>query len=73
MLLLIRCLSHIILMSYVHALFLLKSTRMISILNMAIGVVVGIVVVVLIEEGIHYLIRRAAKAAGTNSTVIRDI
>ena len=46
---------------------------MISILNLAIGVVVGIVVVVLIEEGIHYLIRRAAKAAGTSSTVIRDI
>jgi hypothetical protein len=36
---------------------------MISILNLAIGVIVGIVVVVLIEEGIHYLIRRAAKAA----------
>ena len=50
-----------------------ESSPIISVLNLAIGVVVGIVVVVLIEEGIHYLIRRAAKAAGTNSTVIRDI
>jgi hypothetical protein len=51
----------------------MESSRILSVLNLAIGIVVGIVVVVLIEEGIHYLIRRAAKAAGTSSTVIRDI
>ena len=51
----------------------MESSGIISVLNLAIGIVIGIAVVLLIEEGIHYLIRRAAKAAGTSSTVIRDI
>ena len=68
--------SHNIYELYACTLFIkaiTESSPIISVLNLAIGVVVGIVVVVLIEEGIHYLIRRAAKAAGTSSTVIRDI
>lgn len=46
---------------------------MISILELIIGVAVGAVVTILIEEGINRVIRRAAKASGTNPTVIRDI
>ncbi len=46
---------------------------MISILELAIGVVVGTFITVLIEEAINSLIRHAAKAAGTSPTVIRDI
>jgi small conductance mechanosensitive channel len=46
---------------------------MVSILELAIGITVGIVATVLIEEVISSVIRRAAKAAGTSPTVIRDI
>ena len=42
-------------------------------LELVIGVVVGTFVMVLIEEGINRVIRRGAKKAGTNPTVIRDI
>ena len=46
---------------------------MISILELIIGVAVGATVTILIEEGINRVIRRSAKAARTNPTVIRDI
>jgi len=46
---------------------------MVSIVELVAGVVVSIVATVLIEEAISFVIRRAAKAAGTSSTVIRDI
>ncbi len=42
-------------------------------LELVLGVVVGTFVTVLIEEGINRVIRRGAKKAGTNPTVIRDI
>ena len=46
---------------------------MISTLELIIGVTVGAIVTILIEEGINRVIRRGAKKAGTNPTVIRDI
>jgi small-conductance mechanosensitive channel len=46
---------------------------MISNLEIIIGVIVGTVVTILIEEGIYRIIRHGAKKAGTNPTVIRDI
>ena len=46
---------------------------MVSILELAIGVPVGIFVTVLIEEIISSVIRRAAKVAGTSPTVTRDV
>ena len=42
-------------------------------LELVLGVVVGTFITVLIEEGINRVIRRGAKKAGTNPTVIRDI
>ena len=45
---------------------------MISILELIVGVIIGIAVVILIEESISHVVKRAAKAAGTNPTVIRD-
>jgi small conductance mechanosensitive channel len=51
----------------------MDSTGMVSILELAVGAAVFIVVTVLIEEVISYVIRRAAKAAGTSPTVIRDV
>ena len=44
-----------------------------SILELSIGIVVGTFITVLIEEGISRIIRRGAKKAGTNPTVIRDV
>ena len=46
---------------------------MISNLELVVGGIVGTVVTILIEEGINRIIRRGAKKAGTNRTVIRDI
>src|SRR5271157_1418240 len=46
---------------------------MISTLELIIGVTVGTAVTILIEEGINRIIRRGAKKAGTNPTVIRDM
>ena len=46
---------------------------MISTLELVIGVTVGTVLTILIEEGINRIIRHGAKKAGTNPTVIRDI
>ena len=46
---------------------------MISTLELIIGVAVGTAVTILIEEGINHIIRLAAKKAGTNPTVIRDV
>ena len=46
---------------------------MTSSIELVIGVTVGTVVTILIEEGISRIIRRGAKKAGTNPTVIRDI
>jgi small conductance mechanosensitive channel len=46
---------------------------MISVLGLAIGAAVSIVVTVLFEEAISSVIRRAAKVAGTSPTVIRDV
>jgi small-conductance mechanosensitive channel len=46
---------------------------MISNLELIIGVIVGTIVTILIEEGINRIIRRGAKKAGTNPTVIHDI
>jgi small-conductance mechanosensitive channel len=46
---------------------------MISILELIIGVTVGTAVVILVEEAISHAIMRAAKAAGTNPTVVRDV
>jgi small-conductance mechanosensitive channel len=46
---------------------------MVSILELVVSVAVGAAVTVLIEEGINRVIRRAAKKAGTHSTVIRNI
>ena len=46
---------------------------MFSILELVIGAAAGIVITVLIEEVISSIISRAAKAAGTNPTVIRDV
>ncbi|MGA3289086.1 MAG: mechanosensitive ion channel domain-containing protein [Candidatus Bathyarchaeia archaeon] len=42
-------------------------------LELVLGIVVGTFITVLIEEGINRVIRRGAKKAGTNPTVIRDI
>ena len=41
-------------------------------LELVLGIVVGTFITVLIEEGINRVIRRGAKKAGTNPTVIRD-
>ncbi len=46
---------------------------MISNLELIIGITVGTIVIILIEEGINRIIRRGAKKARTNPTVIRDI
>ena len=46
---------------------------MISTFELIIGVAVGVTVTILIEEGIYRVIKRSAKAAKTNPTVIRDI
>jgi len=46
---------------------------MTSNLELIIGITVGTVVTILIEEGISRVIRRGAKKAGINPTVIRDI
>ncbi|HTY74389.1 MAG TPA: mechanosensitive ion channel domain-containing protein [Candidatus Nanoarchaeia archaeon] len=46
---------------------------MISTLELIIGITVGAIVTILIEEGINRVIRRGAKKAGTSRTVIRDI
>ena len=46
---------------------------MISNLELIVGGIVGTAVTILIEEGINRIIRRGAKKAGTNRTVIRDI
>ena len=48
-------------------------TKTIPTLELIIGVAVGITVTILIEEGIYRVIKRSAKAAKTNPTVIRDI
>ena len=42
-------------------------------LELVLGIVVGTFITVLVEEGINRVIRRGAKKAGTNPTVIRDI
>ena len=42
-------------------------------LELVLGIVVGTFITVLIEEGINRVIRRGAKKAGTNPTVIRDV
>lgn len=42
-------------------------------LGLILGVAVGAAVTILTEEGINRVIRRGAKKAGTNPTVIRDI
>ena len=46
---------------------------MVSILELVIGAAAGIVTTIMVEEVISSIIRRAAKAAGTNPTVIRDV
>jgi small-conductance mechanosensitive channel len=51
----------------------MESKGMISILELATGIVVGTFITVLIEEGISRIIRRGAKKAGINRTLIRDI
>ena len=45
---------------------------MISTLELIMGIIIGIAVVILIEEAINHVVRVAAKMAGTNPTVIRD-
>ena len=46
---------------------------MISNVELIIGVTVGTVATILIEEGISRIIGRGAKKSGTNPTVIRDV
>ena len=46
---------------------------MISTLELIVGLAVGIVVTILIEEGFYRVIKRSAKSARTNPTVIRDL
>ncbi len=46
---------------------------MITNLELIIGITIGTIVTILIEEGINRIIRSGAKKAGSNPTVIRDI
>ncbi len=46
---------------------------MILTIELILGVIVGTVATILIEEGINRVIRRGARKAGTNPAVIRDV
>jgi len=46
---------------------------MVSILGLAVSAAVGVVVLVLVEEILSSVIRRAAKVAGASPTVVRDV